>query len=190
MQGFCGDTQERVNVTQVSIKGIISHPFHPLPGTEFKAHSTAKDVKRILGDEIWDDYFVFANVRNPFDAVVSAFFDQKPYFSDGLTFEDWWFNYFNRQDFIWNVIQVDGHSGLDDVVRYESLEVDLQRICERLNIDFTASEFPRLRTTERPMQGDTKILYQDVLRANYLIKEVSDVFKYTVNEYSYEYERK
>lgn len=42
-------------------------------GKIFK-HSTAREIKAHVGDRIWNDYFKFSFVRNPWDIMVSKYF--------------------------------------------------------------------------------------------------------------------
>ena len=39
----------------------------------FSAHSTAEEVRQIIGNELWAMLFTFSVVRNPFDRVASLF---------------------------------------------------------------------------------------------------------------------
>jgi hypothetical protein len=39
----------------------------------FGAHSTAEEVRQIIGNELWTSLFSFSVVRNPFDRVASLF---------------------------------------------------------------------------------------------------------------------
>jgi len=187
LQPYCGDTQCRTNVTQVSTQGIVSHPFHPLPGTEFRAHMPAQELKSILGDDIWEGYYKFANVRNPFDTVVSQYFDQKPYYKEDLTFEVWWWEKRPRDDIIWNIIEINDCLVTDYVIRYETLLDDVERVCELLEINFDPTAFPQLRTTERPSRDGGKLAYQEVITDALLIDDIRTVFERTCTKFGYDY---
>ncbi len=187
LQPYCGDTQFRTNVTQVSPKGIISHPFRPIPGTKFCAHMSAGELKPIVGDDKWGSYYKFANVRNPFDAAVSAYFGQKLHYKEDVTFEVWWWQHFSRNDFIWSVIEIDECLSVDYVIRYETLLDDIEYVCRLLGIDFDPGIFPQLRTKERPSQEGGKLPYQEVITDAFLIDDIRTVFERTCTEFGYDY---
>jgi hypothetical protein len=62
---FCGE--------QVTEYGIVGFRGLVPEGCRFYNHISAQDLKRELGDDIWNSYFKFCVVRNPFDKVVSMF---------------------------------------------------------------------------------------------------------------------
>ena len=185
-QPFCGDTRLRTNVTQISQKGIVSHPFHPSPGTKFYAHMPARELKPILGDDKWESYYKFANVRNPFDATVSEYFDQKPYYKEDLSFDAWWKKR-RRRDTIWSVIEINDQIAVDDVIRYENLVEDLVRVCKLLDIGFDHDTFPKLRTLERPSRDGRKLPYKEIITSAPIRDEIQAVFEKTFLAFDYQY---
>lgn len=43
------------------------------PAFGLDKHSSAADIKAVIGDDVWDSYFTFATVRHPFDRIVSYY---------------------------------------------------------------------------------------------------------------------
>ena len=40
---------------------------------ELHKHSTALEIKKKVGEKIWNEYFIFAFVRNPYDRIASVY---------------------------------------------------------------------------------------------------------------------
>jgi hypothetical protein len=56
------------------------HPDHEdkkdvqrIKSGEIHKHSTSQEIKNFVGEEMWDDYFIFSFVRNPYDRIVSTY---------------------------------------------------------------------------------------------------------------------
>lgn len=78
----CGGTSvERALSTQMAWNDLIlgssrygeklQQIYKPEYGLD--KHSTAAEIKNVIGDELWKSYFTFATVRHPFDRVVSFY---------------------------------------------------------------------------------------------------------------------
>ena len=117
-------------------------------------HAKAWEVKALLGKEIWNDYFTFSFVRNPWDLMVSSYhwWQQKaakyPYHKrkarkvramDNFDrfirsrFGSYMINERYGCEFDW--IAENGSVIVDYVGKVETIERDWQRICERLGIE-------------------------------------------------------
>lgn len=112
----------------------------------FTEHMTAVAAMKRLGPEVWNGYFKFTIVRNPFDRMLSRFFwtmkarpgnretwhietlDQFLRYKAECVNENWLI--YTRGDEIL----------VDDVVRFESFEADLARISPRLGLDHNVYE--------------------------------------------------
>ncbi|MBT9311110.1 sulfotransferase family 2 domain-containing protein [Leptothoe kymatousa] len=46
-------------------------------------HSSAAEIKSLMGDEVWDNYFTFSIVRHPIDRMVSFYEYLKTYYLGG-----------------------------------------------------------------------------------------------------------
>lgn len=57
-----------------AVLGMSKVPFDQksYPGlASYYKHPTAKEVRGVVGDQVWEDYLVFAFVRNPYSRIVS-----------------------------------------------------------------------------------------------------------------------
>ena len=57
----------------MSDSGIVGYRGTSPGGNEWFNHMPAEAIKARIGHEIWDSYFKFCVVRNPFEKLVSAF---------------------------------------------------------------------------------------------------------------------
>jgi hypothetical protein len=151
----------------VSDSGIIGYRgADPRPAIcKWYNHLPASTIREQLGPDIWDDYFKFCVIRNPFEKAVSAFyffrsngsFQADPADSERTQFERWLEMHGVPDDR--NVFMIDGAFCLDDVVRHESLESDMARICSRLGIPWNPEAVPRFKAEIRPAHAKVDSLY-------------------------------
>lgn len=156
-------------------------------------HATAKDAKKHLPGNIFDDFYKFAFVRNPWDWHVSMYhfilkekehvhhevvksmggfgepylqwvIDTKRPFARGAT-------KFQKD----MVTDADGNLIVDCIGRFETLATDFNRICQSLGVD---ASLPHLNGTSH---RDYRSYYNDTTRqmvATYF-KDDIDLFGYT-----------
>jgi hypothetical protein len=135
-------------------------------------HMPAKRIKLQIGDDIWDSYFKFCVVRNPFDKVVSAYYyfnkeareEANNALRDGTSvspqlmskeseirkekFHAWLTT--AKLPFDRNQYLIDGQYVMDFVIRYESLNDGIREVCSRLGLPFEQEKVPRLKAGIRP----------------------------------------
>jgi hypothetical protein len=150
-------------------------------------HISAQEIRPHLEAGIWDSYYKFAIVRNPFDRFVSCCFflnRADPNFENtAVAFmkERLQRTRFQRRILVQpqyrQLCTADGEVALDYVGRYEDLQKSYDTICERIGI--SKSELSTNNSSEH--SSYTKY-YDDELR-----HQVADFYKEDLRLFSYNY---
>jgi Sulfotransferase family len=134
-------------------------------GNRGAGHYPVTTLRQVFGPALFDSYFKFAFVRNPWDRLLSAYEflrcggfhagdarwaqqNLAQYRDFGEFVRRWvtpanvtsWIHFQPQTDFL---CLPDGRTGVDFIGRYENLEADFQRVCERLGI---SASLPSLNT--------------------------------------------
>lgn len=120
---------------------VVTPIYPPVPGhqprnaDEFFNHMPARDIRRRLSDQGWQEYFKFCVERNPWDKVLSYYWMERHRSGIDLTLDD-----FLTRDHIgesWHLYSDEvGQPLVDRFVYYESLETDLREVLGNLGIHF------------------------------------------------------
>lgn len=105
----------------------------------FGNHMPAEKVKKIVGDQVFNDYFVFCVEREPVAKCISFYsmLKKSPDHNQGhddLT----WDKYVERGEFpldTFRYVDRDGSLLVDKILKYETLNEDLQALGEQLGFD-------------------------------------------------------
>ncbi len=158
------------------------------PESEWKGHLEASRIKERIGDAVWDSYFKFHAVRNPYEQAISMFYwkriwEQK--LTAGTTiqeqaeFEKWLSNGGYKSDTY--IYLINGEFISDDYIRYENLNTDLARICNKLEVPFVPEQLKFFGKNLRPAESTAMAMYTDISKN--IIKSVCkfelDYFGYT-----------
>jgi hypothetical protein len=160
-------------------------------------HATAAQVKRLLGDRLWQEYFTFTCVRNPWDLMVSSYswwlqtapkhkkimdpdvravrrlgsfsaFVKSPF---GRTM----INEYTGDMFDW--YSENGEVIVDFIARLENLQEDWKEICRSMGIAY--NRLPHVNRTERTAYSE---YYNDETR-----QIVAERFHKTIELFGYEF---
>ncbi len=160
-------------------------------------HAKAKDIKKMVGRKIWNSYFTFAIVRNPWDLMVSSYHwwlqhaeiweKLQPYHEAVRAMDG--FDRFIRSDlgrerineargdiFDW-LTDEDGGIIVDYVARYEQLQDEYNKICQITGIPPVS--LPQTNTTRR---SDYRDYYDDQSQ-----KLVQERFHRTIKQFGYSF---
>jgi hypothetical protein len=109
--------------------------------TFLRKHANLRKAQQVLPAEVYGGFCKFAFVRNPWGRLVSwyHFVQALPSHADcrpGEPFADFARRFIakDRRSQWWMITDRDGKMGLDFVGRFESLEDDVARLGERLNL--------------------------------------------------------
>lgn len=149
----------------VSEAGIVGYRGPQTEGKTFYNHMPASRIWELVGDRVWNTYFKFCVIRNPFDKMVSAFHfaHRSEDTRDPIcAFRAW----VARGEGVYDRDQytLKGQLALDDYVRYENLHDDLARICQKVGVPWEPERLPRLKSGLRPHKIHLKEYYdQDTI---------------------------
>ena len=127
--------------------GIINFKQPQFRGTEYYGGDRgAQECIGLFGDDIWDEYFTFAFVRNPWDRMYSWY---RYLINDGamtadISLKTWLLNYNfkGRMKQTTYFLDKDGKNRMKFLGRYENLQADFDKICNTLN--FPTQKLPHI----------------------------------------------
>ena len=199
-------TEEHSREEYMSEAGIIGFRGANRPqGTEWFNHMSAMKIKEQLGKEIWDSYFKFCIVRDPFDKTVSAFYHFKKYREKARepvkpSLRQRFIKMFRPEPNFNSVAEelehwlasgemvvdrdkyvIDGEICVDEVVRFEELHDGLKLVCEKIGVEYEASRLPEFKKGIR----DEKVGLSEIYTPK-SIQIVSDLYAFEIEKFGYE----
>lgn len=183
-----------------SPSGIIGYrgPEEP-PKSKWYNHMPAELIRQQIGTEIWNSYFKFCVIRDPFEKAISAFehlgrnhaiprgprglwfrLRHRGYTAEQLRFLHWLT--LGRRAIDRDKYLIGATFCLDDVVRYESLETDLARICDRLGVAWEPARLPRLKSEFRRQTSTISRLYTAPA-----LRLVAQAYDFEIARFGYEF---
>lgn len=120
-------------------------------------HMPAWQIRQQLGEDLWQSYFKFCVIRNPFEKCISAYEHFGRQFAQCSLMERLRHPFLTREQlgflrYLQNAppmdrdkYQIDNEFCLDDVIRFETISDDLQRICRQLQLPITSAQLPSFK---------------------------------------------
>jgi hypothetical protein len=121
-------------------------------------HAPARQIRELIGEALWHEYYKFGVVRNPFDKVVSLFwFNTAPPVRELLTHAD--FSVVRKTFAEWirlaslpldrSIYTIGDEPALDYFVRFEALHAGLECVCRHLAIPWEPERLGRYKSEYR-----------------------------------------
>ena len=168
---------------------IVGRRSSDISGARWWNHIPAALVRERLGP-LWDAYLKVCCVRNPFDKLVSAFWMQQPDAARAALAEASFEQV--RQAFrAWalgggdlmgdrEVVAIDGAFCLDEVIRYETLARDLERVCDLAGLPWRPELLKAYKSANR-RRPEPFAAYYDAAT----IALVRDAFAFELGQFGY-----
>jgi hypothetical protein len=183
--GHSVQEQSGALISEFGVVGQRLRPARTAQGREtiWRNHAEARDIKQALGRETWRKYVKLTSVRNPFDRMVSAFhwMGRKQAALDRQSFD---LTRAQFRDFVLSgdmpddlpIVHIGSRFVIDDTVRYETLQSDLQRLGGKLGFDPAATCLPLTKETSSLRQGRGYWDYYDTATTQAVQRQMAWVF--------------
>lgn len=145
------------------LRGKPERYYHPSVG--YYEHMPAWRVKNYIGDAIWDNYYKFTFERNPWDRQVSFYRFRTYGRKKSLSFEQFMKKRSRAYVDNWGIYTIKGDVCVDFLGEYENLDVDFQKVIDRLQLPSDLS-LPLTNSTATPnSDASYRKFYNDATRA-------------------------
>jgi hypothetical protein len=170
----------------VSETGIIGYRGPDASRSTWYNHMPAVEIRSLLGQEVWESYYKFTTIRNPFDKLISGFYmfdKRRQKYSSAQKFAAFAKSLINRGNPIdraqgdtdverfrnWikkggifldrDKYMIDGRQCVDYFIRFEDLQAGIQHVCGQLALPFEPSRLPQFKTGFRTSKRDISDYY-------------------------------
>jgi hypothetical protein len=149
-----------------SESGVIGYRGMNMPkDCTWWSHMPAALIRERIGETVWNEYFKFCVIRNPYEKALSTFYWRKNVGtikvddtdSENIQFEKWLMTSgppIDRETYL-----IGNEFCLDAILRYETLMDDLEKVCVRLHIPWKPENIPSFKSGVRPRHGTAKNIY-------------------------------
>jgi hypothetical protein len=191
---FCTDPsrefeEQHSRDEEVSRWGVIGCRQRSVEGQTWYNHLPGCGVRELMGPKIWNDYYKFCVVRDPFDKVVSIFWFRLP---DPIRMElqHAGFEVVRNRFLEWvraaalpqdrSIYMIDDAPAMDRFVRYETLHASLKRVCQDLALPWEPHRLGRYKSGFR-LREEHFSLYYDREAAD----RVGELYRWEIDYFGY-----
>ena len=119
-------------------------------------HIPAAKVRTLVGDQIWNSYYKFTFVRNPWDRLASRYHWERSRQGRDIDMDEILGS--KNPDENLQIYTIDGEIAVDRVCRYEALTDELTDVCRHLGIPFDG-QLPQAKSGHRPKKQHYRELF-------------------------------
>lgn len=178
LEGQCPEITQATAQYEGNV-GIVGFRGKRTRGDNVKwwGHMPAERIYSLIGPEIWNSYFKFTTIRNPFDHMISHFYLHMGHVRSTMSpekfevycaargtndiekFRNWLLetNTTNRNTYI-----IRDHVCVDFFIRCENLHEDISLVCDKIGIKFEPQKLSRSRQGSRKKEYDIADFYDRI----------------------------
>ena len=152
---------------------------------KFNNHASAKELRNILGENQFNNFFKVAIVRNPYDFIVSYYYWDKARKPNELNIVDWVKKNAHILKNFYDMYIVNEKIVVDYFIKYEALKKDILTLEKKLPLlEGLYSTFKDIGAKQsiRPGNTDPYQIFKNekelVYTINYFFNDVFDQFEY------------
>lgn len=189
-----GDLSHR-RQEQVTEAGIVGCRGYDPEKVTWYNHMPAVQIRKKIGTEVWNSYYKFCSIRNPFDKAVSMYNNVRSSSDYGyvnnvlrgkiasmnkyilkLDFERFIKSFDSDRD----KYTIDGKFCLDGVIFFEHIKEDIWKMANKVGVKKESKNLPRLKSSNRITSCSTYEYYTDKSR-EYIERE----FAFELEQFGY-----
>lgn len=161
----------------IPFRGVRRWKVRSFPYLYFYNHMPATEVRALVGNKIWNQYFKFAVERNPFEKAVShyyGFYGKNPC----ISFRDFVYAFPSFSDYS-KYTDRNGDIIVDRVVQFDNINEEIGSICSMLGIHFPGTLKEKIHANARP-KTDYRNLYTENEKSiiSYICQKEIERFSY------------
>lgn len=158
-------------------------------------HLTCSQIKEEIGEELYNSYFKFAVVRNPWDKAVSQYLymiEKQKYLRKFIGMNKWTsfkkylqlikkkkhVQWMKQKEFLFDS---DGSLGVDVIIRFEDLTTQFESIATQLGL--TEIQLPHANKSKKDRMHYSSYYDQET------INMISEMYQEDIDQFDYQFEK-
>ena len=167
--------------------GIVGREKKHLKPFDHPLHVHAKYVRdyvNSLNPNMWNEYFKFTTVRNPWDLCVSRYFFHVNFYVEKIKFNKFIKNMHQLNNISYPFYRINGKYVCDFYIRYEQLKEDIAKACDIVGItDYNFDNLISKHSNYRPKNLHYSEMYNKETK-----NLVADLYADDIKKFDYKFE--
>jgi len=155
-------SNQKKSLKEMAFKDVLASFFYSRLRNKYFHHMSASDISNCVGEKIWKQYFKFTIVRNPFDRLVSQYYWKNRKNINPVAFDVFLSEHSHLIRENWNLYTENNQILVDDFIKYENLEEDINRISKKVGLPENVFNVMKKINEKRNIRPNSSS-YQDII---------------------------